>query len=75
MNSINQIRIVQYLSVGLGTLLLTKMVLDNSNPSDKSFMDNKSKTTILLSGVLVLFPFTLEREKKNRMINALKEAN
>ena len=68
----NQIRIIQYISIGIGVVLLTDIVADYWDPNNKEFRSTNDNLKFMASGVLLVFPFTLEKTKQKRLIKALK---
>lgn len=71
-NNAKQIRIIQLISIGIGTALLTKTIFKNAVPLNNIFPDNNLDIPFIASGVFLTIPFTLEKTKKKKLIEALK---
>lgn len=65
------IRILQNTSVLVATGLLMNFMVNNWDPSDGDFLNTKDNIILLTSGLLFVFPFTLENIKERKLINAL----
>jgi len=72
LKSANQIRFLQIVSTGLGVALISSQILINSNPTGKNFLSRSSKITLMTGGALLIVPFTLEKAKRTKLLNALK---
>jgi len=68
----NQIRIIQFISIGLGAAILTDVLIENWDPTDAEFMNKESNFKLLASGLFLTFPFTLEKPKQKRLLKVLR---
>lgn len=68
LKEVNQIRIIQFISIGLGAALLTDVLINNWDPTDAEFMNKESTLELIASGLFLTFPFTLEKPKQNRLL-------
>lgn len=68
----NQIRIIQFISIGLGAALLTDLLINNWDPTDSEFMNTEGNIKFITSGLLLTFPFTLEKLKQKKLLNTLR---
>ena len=73
LNKVNQIRAVQFLAIGIGVALLTDVLASNWDPTDANFMNKASNTKLMAGGLLLTLPFTLEKPKQKRLIEALRK--
>ncbi|MDY0196217.1 MAG: hypothetical protein RBR68_00235 [Tenuifilaceae bacterium] len=73
LKKVNQLRIVQYISIGLGAALLTDVIIRNREPRDAEFMNAKSSLKLIASGLLFTFPLTLEKPKQDRLVKTLRD--
>ena len=71
--SAKRIKFIQLLSVGIGTALLTKTIWNITNPLNETFPKKVSEISFIVSGALLVFPFTLERAKKTKLTDALRK--
>jgi len=72
LKKVNQIRIIQYISIGLGAALLTDVLIENWDPTDSEFMNKESNLKFIASGLLLTFPFTLKKPKQKRLLKVLR---
>jgi len=63
----------QWLSTGIALALLTDFLKNNYNPNDKDFMQKKDEIKLLASGLFFTLPFALQKPKRKKLIEALRE--
>jgi hypothetical protein len=68
-----QIKILQYTSMAIATGLLGYYIIDNEAPYKGSFM--KNDFAFYTAGVFFVLPFALEKTKKDKLTDALKNYN
>lgn len=65
LKNVNHLRIVQIISVGIGAILLSAIILDHWDPKHPEFKNKKDELKFIANEVLLTFPFTLEKQNKN----------
>lgn len=68
----NKIRIIQFISLGIGLAIMTDVLIENFNPHDKRFMDKSSKLKFVVGGLFMTFPLSLEKTKEKRLLKAMQ---
>ncbi len=63
---------MQYSSLVIATGLLMNLTYNNWNPGKEGFMDSKDNIVFITSGLLYAFPFTLEKTKKRKLVESLR---
>ncbi|MGM0550761.1 MAG: hypothetical protein ACQESW_06745 [Bacteroidota bacterium] len=63
----------QWLSTGIALALLTEFLRDNYHPNDKTFMQKSDEVKLLASGLFFTLPLVLEKPKRKKLIEALRE--
>jgi hypothetical protein len=72
LKNVNHLRIAQIISASLGVLLLSDIILDHWDPQNAEFGNKKDELKFIASGLLLTFPFTLEKAKQKRLIKIIK---
>jgi hypothetical protein len=72
LKNVNRLKLAQIISASLGVLLLSDIILDHWDPKNAEFGNKKDELKFITSGLLLTFPFTLEKAKQKRLIKIIK---
>lgn len=70
LEKVKQLRILQFTSLAIASGFLGYYLVNNTSPSKGGFMDNNS--ALYPAAIFFVLPFTLEKTKKDKLIEALK---
>ncbi|MFB6342194.1 hypothetical protein ACE1ET_10735 [Saccharicrinis sp. FJH62] len=73
LTQVKNIKILQYASLSIATGLLGYYIFNNQKANKNGFMDNDM--ILFTAGILYVVPFTLEKPKKKKLIESLKNYN
>jgi len=66
------IKVLQYLSAGIGASLIAKGIVDSSFPFSKNSISKNDDVFLLMGCISLVFPITLQKAKKEQLIKAVK---
>jgi hypothetical protein len=67
-----QIRILQYLSAGIGISLIAKGIIDSSYPFNENSISEKDDFSLVIGSICLVFPITLQKPKREKLLKTVK---
>lgn len=72
LKSAKNIQVFQYVSTSVGLLLLSKVIFDNTDPSDSEFINDNDNIVIFTGVALIAIPLSLRQIKISNLKYALR---
>ena len=68
-----RVTFLQYLTAGIGISLITRTIIANSQPFNEIRMNRKDDLSMIIGSICLVFPITLQKVKKEKLLKTVKK--